>query len=90
MTEGLLARVMAQGAIRVIVELCVEQGDLRGAQDAVLKTLEGTAHRVMRRYTAVPFLAVEIGPEALRILAASPRVLRIQEDRVLAPQERTP
>jgi hypothetical protein len=90
MFEKLLARAVAQGAIRVIVELRVQQGDLRGAQDAVLKALAGTAHRVTRRYTAVPFLAMEVGPEALRLLAASPVVLRVQEDQLHAPQERTP
>ena len=86
----LLAQAEAQGSVRVIAELRVVSGDLRATQEAVLQALAGAPHRVTRRYTTVHFLGLEVSPEALRRLAASPMVLGIQEDRVVAPQERTP
>jgi hypothetical protein len=38
----------------------------------------------------VPFLALEVSAEALRRLAQSPVVRRIEEDRILHPQEKQP
>lgn len=86
----LLARAETEGSVRVIAELRVVSGDIGAAQNAVLQALAGAPHRILRRYATVPFLALEVSPEALRLLAASPAVLRIQEDRVAAPQRRAP
>ena len=87
---ALLARAEAEGSVRVIVELSAEPDGIGGAQDLVAQTLQGTPHRVIRRYQTVPLLGLEVSPEALRRLARSPAVRRIQEDRVVSPQERTP
>jgi hypothetical protein len=87
---ALLARAEAEGSVRVIVELSVEPAGIGGAQDLVLQSLEGTQHRVTRRYQTVPLLGLEVSAEALRRLARSPAVRNIQEDRVLTPQENTP
>jgi len=84
----ILKRAETEGSVRIIVELRVDRQEIRVAQDEVLRVLEGTGYRVTRRYTQVPFLALEVSPEALRLLATSPAVLRIQEDRVVTPQER--
>ncbi len=83
----ILKRAQAEGRVRVIVEVKVDGRGIRGAQDEVLRVLVGTDHRVTRRYTNVPFLALEVSPEALRVLATSPTVLQIQEDRVVTPQQ---
>ena len=80
-------RAESEGSVRVIVELKVGPGGIRAAQEEVLDSLRGTVHRVTRRFTQIPFLALEVSPEALRLLSISPAVLRIQEDRVVAPQE---
>ncbi len=85
-SEEMLQRAETEGRVRVIVELKVDRQGIRVAQDEVLRVLESTDHRVTRRYTEVPFLALEVSPEALRRLAASPAVLRIQEDRMVTPQ----
>jgi hypothetical protein len=74
----------------VIVELRVGSGGISAAQDAALRALEGTVHRVTRRYQGVPFIGLEVSAEGLRRLSGSPAVLRIQEDRAVAPQTRTP
>jgi hypothetical protein len=86
----LLSRAEAEGTVRVIVELRVGPGGIPAAQDEALHALEGTAHRVTRRYKSIPFIALEASAEALRRLGGSPAVLRVQEDRVVAPQTRTP
>ncbi len=82
----LLRRAETEDRVRVIVEVKVDRRGIRGAQDEVLRVLESTDDRVTRRYTEVPFLVLEVSPEALRRLAASPAVLRIQEDRMVTPQ----
>ena len=86
----LLARAEREKTVRVIVEL---QGGREGIQTSevlVLQALDGTHYRVTRRYKRVPFLALEASAEALRRLAHSPVVRRIQEDHAVDPQEKTP
>jgi hypothetical protein len=87
---ALLARAETEGSVRVIVELSVEPNSIGSAQDLVVQSLQGTRHRVTRRYQMVPLLGLEVSPEALRRLARLPAVRNIQEDQVLTPQERTP
>jgi hypothetical protein len=86
----LLARAEREETVRVIVELQAETGDVQAAQELALRAVEGTRYRVMRRYQTVPLLALEVSAEALRRLAQSPVVRRIQEDRVVHPQEQSP
>ena len=86
----LLARAEAQGAVRVIVELRARPEGIAAAQEAVLRALAGAPHRITQRFTAIPFLALEASPEALRRLAMLPAVLRVVEDRLHAPQGRQP
>ena len=74
----------------MIVELESLPEEIRASQELVLRALEGTGYRVTRRYRAVPFLALEVSPEALRRLVQSPVVRRIQADRVVEPQKETP
>ena len=83
----LLKRAEAEGSVRVVVELNVGRQGIRAAQDELLRDLAGTRHRVTRRYEQIPFLALEASPEALQVLDTSPVVARVQEDRLLLPQE---
>jgi hypothetical protein len=82
-----LKRAEAEGSVRVVVELNVGPQGIRAAQDELLHELEGTRHRVTRRYEQIPFLALEVSPAALQVLDTSSTVVRIQEDRLLLPQE---
>jgi hypothetical protein len=88
--EDLLARAESGETVRVIVELRAGAEDIHATQERVLQGISGTGYRVTRRYQAVPFLALEISAEALRRLMQSPVVRRIQEDRTVSPQEKTP
>ena len=90
MAPELLRRAEADGMVRVIVEIRVGSEGIAAAQEAVLQALAGSLHRVTHRYTAIPFLALEASPEALRRLATLAAVLQVREDRLLAPQGRTP
>jgi hypothetical protein len=77
----------------------VPEGDLAGASSVVaqrrdiasarlpmLGALLATGHRVVRHFTTVPFVALEIGDDALRALEASVfDVARVVEDTVGIP-----
>jgi subtilisin family serine protease len=72
--EGRLANLAARAAQRQGIATT-------GAQ--LLTRLQGTNHRVLHRYETIPFVALEIGPDALRELAASGlQVTRVIEDGV--------
>jgi hypothetical protein len=86
----LLARAESEQAIRVVVELQGGLEEIQTSQALVLQALEGTHYRVTRRYQTIPFLALEVSAEALRRLAHSPVVRRIQDDRAAFPQDKTP
>src|SRR5215212_6031078 len=47
--------------------------------------LEGTGYRTVRRFETIPYVALEVSPEALRALQDSPRVTMIREDVAFAP-----
>jgi hypothetical protein len=90
---------VARGPARVLVELRLPDpsaaspgvGSARGpavatAREAVLKRLSGTVYRLVRQYTSIPLLALEIGPDALRALEAmGDLVVRVRAEQVRAP-----
>lgn len=86
----LVARAEAEGSVRVIVELRVGSEGIGAAQDAVLRALAGARHRVTQRFSAIPFLALEASAEALHRLANLTEVIQVREDRLHAPQGKTP
>jgi hypothetical protein len=90
---------VAHGPARVIVELRLPDPSAAGpgtrsarepaiaaARQAVLARLSGTLHRLVRQYTTVPLLALEIGPDALRALEAmGDLVVRVRAEQVRPP-----
>jgi hypothetical protein len=67
--------------VRVIVKVAQAPGTpLDRAQDVVLAELAGTSYRVLHRYLNSPFLALEVGADALRLLDRSPNVLSVARD----------
>jgi hypothetical protein len=91
--DELIAKAERQGTLRVIVELTLDStgspptgATIADAQDRLLAELGGTSHRLIRRFSTVPFIALEVSADALRRLAGSPRVAGIREDQVLRPQ----
>ena len=77
-TIELVAKAERQGTLRVIVEVKVDpptptsRETIVEAQARLLDELAGTSHRVVRRFTTIPFLALEVSADALRRLATSP------------------
>jgi hypothetical protein len=96
--DELAAKAARQGPLRVIVELKLDppgpptREAIARAQDQVLQELAGTDHRVLRRFTAIPFMGIEMSENALRRLGGSAHVAGVREDMVLRPQgpARTP
>jgi hypothetical protein len=90
--DDLIAKAERQGTLRVIVELKMDlsgpptRESIAAAQDLVIQELAGTNHRVLRRFTTIPFLGLEVSADALRRLPGSPHVAGIREDMVLRPQ----
>ena len=82
-----------QESRRVIVQFRLEAGlcetapgtepcqqSIAQGRAALLQELVGTSYQVNRVYTTIPFVALEVSPEALRILEASGRVVSIALD----------
>ena len=99
--KPLVDRAAQEGTVRVLVQLQVvakPEGELAsaeavatqrqaiaGAQSALMAELVGTRHRLIRTYETIPFLALDVSSDALRILEASPLVVGIEEDRLESP-----
>ena len=96
-----LERMQAQGTARVIVQLdtpAAPEAALAGptaahaqrqaigtTQFGVMSVLMGTPHRVTRRFKTIPFMALEVGPDALAALERSPNVVQVLDDGVDRP-----
>ena len=88
-TPELLAKARAQGQVQVIVTLRVAPGapaaEIDDAKRQVFAAIAPTPHRIVHRLTTLPQFVAEASEETLKILAASPLVLRVQEPRLSRP-----
>jgi hypothetical protein len=82
-SADLLAKARSQGTVLVIVTLRVPAGapsaTIQAAKQAVITEIASTRHRVVRELAGLPQIALEASDDTLRILGASPYVLRIDE-----------
>jgi subtilisin len=99
--EALHQKASSEGSVRVIVQLrvpSVPEGQLRSTEaiasqrqdiastrSVVLTELAGTNYRTIREFETIPFVALEVGPDALLTLEASPGVVGVEEDHLLRP-----
>jgi hypothetical protein len=67
-----------------------QRSAIAAAQQAVIAGLQGTDAVVLQRYASVPFLALEIGPSALRAIEGMADVTRVVEDTVNLPSAGRP
>jgi len=96
-----LQEAQTKGVARVIVQLDVatrpegalptrqavlgQRQAIAGAQGDRLAELSGTTHKVTRRFETIPFIALEVTPDALAALERSARVVGVVLDRLDAP-----
>jgi hypothetical protein len=79
------------GTVRVIVELSMQSnGDsstnsVTEAQDRLIRELSNFQYKLVRRYTSLPILTIEIGRDALEYLIHSPHVKSIHPDTLHRP-----
>jgi len=83
LTPALLAKARARGALVVIVTLRVPEGaspvSIAAVKESLLAEISAAPHRVVRELAGLPQIALEVSEDALRLLGASPSVLRIAE-----------
>jgi subtilisin len=94
----LYQKAFSEGSVRVIAQLRVHttaEGHLEGAQavrsqrndiasvrSTVLAELGGSSHRKIREFETIPFVALEVGLDALSKLEESMNVVALEEDRL--------
>lgn len=94
---------MKQGSIRVIAHLRVEsvsEEQAKGAEqrreaiaqvrEALFRELASTSYRVIRAYDTIPFIALEIWPDARQVLEKSALVVGIEDDKRSHPTSDLP
>ena len=75
-----------EGALPSAAAVSAQRTDISATQALVLARLQGRGHRVTHRYRTVPYLALEVEPDALAELEASGfYVQRVVEDILHAP-----
>lgn len=87
-SPDLYTTAKSQGVVRVIVRLAAREPGpqaIAEAQNEVLAALTGTTHRILQRYAASPYLALEVGADALKVLEQAPNVLTVVADFPLRP-----
>jgi len=76
----------AEGLLPSPAAVAVQRSDIATARRQLLARLASRSHRVVHQYDSVPFVALEIGPDALfELEAASFLVRRVVEDTLNAP-----
>jgi len=92
----LLDKAQREGAVRVIVglrtdfapegrlsrpEVADQRDGIQSAQAGLQEDLQGTGYRTVREFDTIPFVALELPPQALQAVQRSPLVTDIFEDR---------
>lgn len=80
----LLATAVPEGELKSLDAVTAQRQRISVTRSAVMDELAGTDYRVVREFEAIPFVALEVGPDAISALKASPRVLAVEEDRLEA------
>jgi hypothetical protein len=82
-TPELLGKAQTRGVVLIVVTLRVPEGaspsTIAAVKKSVIDEIASTRHRVVRELAGLPQIALEASDGTLRILGASPNVLRIDE-----------
>lgn len=88
---ALIAQLETGGSARIIVELNlpggadVPSGTIAEAQDQLLRELSDFQYTLVRRYSSLPMMALEVRRDALDYLLRSPQVKSISPDSLMRP-----
>src|SRR5215217_5610065 len=98
--SGLLRKAEHEGSVRVIVGLKTgftpegrlsrsrvagQRKNIATSRSSVLADLRGKGYRTMRQFETLPYVALELSPEALEKAQNSPNVTTIHEDIAMRP-----
>ena len=78
-------RASAEGALASPQAVLAQRQVIAATQHGLMAELAGTVHRVTRQFTTIPFLTLEIAPDALVVLEQSAHVVGVTEDRLASP-----
>ena len=93
----LLKKAQREGSVRVIAHLRTDfvpegrlsrsavadqRAGIASAQSGLQRGLQGTGYGTIHKYDTIPYIALELSPQALQALQRSPRVSDIMEDRL--------
>ncbi len=76
------AQLLGRGGAPAIL---AQRQEIAGARARVLARLSAGTMRETRRYQTLPFVALEVDPNALAALASSPDVVRVMPDGLMRP-----
>jgi len=77
-----MQKAKEKGVVRVIVDLDrTFSFDVESAQNILEAELVGTTYRILGRLGTPPSISLEVGPDALLILADSKYVMKVTENR---------
>ena len=62
-----------------------QRADIQAARAGILNRLKGRSHRVRHQFATVPLVVLEIGPDSMAELEASPQVRRVMHDDLHRP-----
>jgi subtilisin family serine protease len=65
-----------EGDLRTRAAMMGQRGDIASVGQGVLSRLKGRTHRVVYRFDSLPYLSLEVGPDALAELIAAPVYVR--------------
>ncbi len=74
-----------EGRLANAVSRLAQRQRLSAQQTRVLSGLPPAAHRVIRRFETVPYIALEVDSRALAALDSQPDVLRVMDDAMVRP-----
>jgi hypothetical protein len=65
--------------------ILLQRQAINSVQNELLSELSGTQYKIVRRYDVIPGLALEVGADALAVLAKSDRVTNVLPDKPAKP-----
>jgi subtilisin family serine protease len=78
--------LVPEGQLSSLAAVLAQRGDIASTRTQVLSRLQGRNYALVRQFDTIPYLALEVGPDALAELAAATLyVMRVVEDERFDP-----